>query len=226
MDDGAALLRGICEEPGDDTARLVYADYLDERGEAARAEFIRLQILLHNTSFIRQGGRHSKWPEPWASRIRRADELANQYAREWAGALADQWPHDRFMFEDAYRRGFLERARFASGRFLSDAARVFGEHPVVQVTLSGRGPRRAGPSETGNWFWRRVVEPHERYLPDEVPAVIFDRLDQPAAGYTGAYRANDALSAVLVAYGRELAGLSPLSNSPSIASHTSRPGTG
>ena len=42
-----ALLANVAANPGDDLARLVYADWLEERGgeaEAARAEFIRLQI--------------------------------------------------------------------------------------------------------------------------------------------------------------------------------------
>lgn len=44
--DGAALLAGILAEPGCDTRRLVYADWLEENGEQERAEFIRLQIEM------------------------------------------------------------------------------------------------------------------------------------------------------------------------------------
>ena len=47
MDDEVALLRGILQDPHCDVRRLAYADWLDERGapeDAARAEFIRLQI--------------------------------------------------------------------------------------------------------------------------------------------------------------------------------------
>jgi uncharacterized protein (TIGR02996 family) len=39
-----AFLQAICENPDDDTARLVFADWLDEQGDPERAEFIRLQI--------------------------------------------------------------------------------------------------------------------------------------------------------------------------------------
>src|SRR5438105_1256378 len=45
----AAFLNAIRAAPEDDTARLVYADFLDEQGSpahAARAEFIRVQIEL------------------------------------------------------------------------------------------------------------------------------------------------------------------------------------
>jgi len=49
MDDRAALLRAIVESPDDDAPRLVYADWLDERGESDRAEFIRLQCAIHGS---------------------------------------------------------------------------------------------------------------------------------------------------------------------------------
>ena len=45
--DREAFLRAVCENPADDTPRLVFADWLDEHGDRpddpARAEFIRVQ---------------------------------------------------------------------------------------------------------------------------------------------------------------------------------------
>src|SRR5262245_48941549 len=43
-DDLRALLAAIVADPADDTARLVYADCLQERGNSVRADFIRLQV--------------------------------------------------------------------------------------------------------------------------------------------------------------------------------------
>lgn len=40
-----AFLDAIIENPQDDTLRVVYADYLEENGDGARAEFIRLQCF-------------------------------------------------------------------------------------------------------------------------------------------------------------------------------------
>lgn len=48
MNDLALLHRGVCANPADNTARLVYADALQEAGDDARAEFIRTQIELSN----------------------------------------------------------------------------------------------------------------------------------------------------------------------------------
>jgi uncharacterized protein (TIGR02996 family) len=44
MSDNDVLLRAILDDPDDDAPRLVYADWLEEHGEAERAEFIRVQV--------------------------------------------------------------------------------------------------------------------------------------------------------------------------------------
>lgn len=46
MGDEETLLAGIVAAPEDEAARLVYADWLDDRGQAERAEFIRTQFAL------------------------------------------------------------------------------------------------------------------------------------------------------------------------------------
>src|SRR5262245_14334644 len=49
MSDEAALLRAICDEPGEDTPRLVFADWLSEQGDNVNigwARLIRSQIAL------------------------------------------------------------------------------------------------------------------------------------------------------------------------------------
>jgi uncharacterized protein (TIGR02996 family) len=53
MNDEQSFLAAICSQPADDTVRLVYADWLDERGQAGdreRAEFIRVQCELARLS--------------------------------------------------------------------------------------------------------------------------------------------------------------------------------
>ncbi len=46
MSDEAALIAGIREHPLDDLRRLVYADWLDERGRTEQAEYLRLVAAL------------------------------------------------------------------------------------------------------------------------------------------------------------------------------------
>jgi uncharacterized protein (TIGR02996 family) len=44
ISDGEALYRAVCENPTDDVPRLVYADWLEEAGNARWAAFIREQV--------------------------------------------------------------------------------------------------------------------------------------------------------------------------------------
>jgi uncharacterized protein (TIGR02996 family) len=46
MDLEAALLQAIHDNPGDDTARLVLCDWLEDHGQAERAELLRLHVAL------------------------------------------------------------------------------------------------------------------------------------------------------------------------------------
>ncbi len=55
MNEREALLRAVCENPDEDTPRLVFADWLQENGDEARAEFIRVQIALARGSIAIPG---------------------------------------------------------------------------------------------------------------------------------------------------------------------------
>src|SRR5262245_28245352 len=46
MSEREAFLQAILDAPADDAPRLVYADWLEDRGEAAHAELIRVQCEL------------------------------------------------------------------------------------------------------------------------------------------------------------------------------------
>lgn len=46
MTDEQAFLDALAADPADDTTRLVYADWLDDRGEAAKAEYLRMVVGL------------------------------------------------------------------------------------------------------------------------------------------------------------------------------------
>jgi uncharacterized protein (TIGR02996 family) len=60
MGEEDAFLRGIRAHPGDDALRLVYADWLEERGDL-RGNFLRLQLGLTSLApdhLHRVGGEH------------------------------------------------------------------------------------------------------------------------------------------------------------------------
>ncbi len=117
-----AFIQAIREAPHDDAPRLIYADWLEEHGQADRADFIRVQCRLAQT--------------PGASAERpplreRAEELLRRHWEEWVGPLRDivgPW-RDRYSeswlgetyHPDALRRfvrGFVEELALDAERFL------------------------------------------------------------------------------------------------------------
>lgn len=64
MSDRDALLSAICADPDEDTPRLVFADYVEENGEAAFGAFIRAQVELANTPPWEPFAVRCKWRAP------------------------------------------------------------------------------------------------------------------------------------------------------------------
>ena len=64
MSDRDALTAAICEHPDEDTPRLVFADYLDECGEAAYAAFVRAQVELARTPAWEPFAARCRWQTP------------------------------------------------------------------------------------------------------------------------------------------------------------------
>lgn len=74
-----AFLQAIIDRPDDDTPRLIFADWLDERGrpgDADRAEFIRLQCACGMGDFPSM----------------REMDLLSEHRREWIKPLLDLIP--------------------------------------------------------------------------------------------------------------------------------------
>jgi uncharacterized protein (TIGR02996 family) len=164
-DDGAILLAAVLANETDDTARLVYADWLQENGQEARAEFIRVQVEL-------------AWPEPGSSTrpsitgtvLRMLNPLGRAARREHGGAVArrdalrgrerDLWATPGLMPElkgclghiDAVkgdgppgefvhlyaRRGFYESAHCTVAAWLRHADAILAAHPVTRVRPTSR----------------------------------------------------------------------------------------
>jgi uncharacterized protein (TIGR02996 family) len=122
-----SLLAAVLADPDDDAPRLIYADWLDERGECDRAEFIRVQVALAQMEsewVPRCDHRQGNCPGCKFRRRRRrlrdrevgllrpsggTGGLESMWPRpEWSNGLADllrPWGHGGYSF----RRGFPER---------------------------------------------------------------------------------------------------------------------
>jgi uncharacterized protein (TIGR02996 family) len=121
MDQREAFLQAIVESPADDLPRLVYADWLEEHGEADRAEFIRVQIELAS---LNEG--QPRWAE---LRGREIDLQAKQW-RNWPKELPG-WVRKHAEF----RRGFIAAVSGTVKQFLVDGERIRRLVPLEKLCI-------------------------------------------------------------------------------------------
>lgn len=106
-----AFLQTVFAYPDDGGPRLVYADWLEEQGQCARAELIRLQCL--------EAGE------------RRVRKLLSEHSTAWAGPVA------RHAYSYAFRRGFVEEVTIEAGIFLRHAEELFATAPIQLLRIIG-----------------------------------------------------------------------------------------
>jgi uncharacterized protein (TIGR02996 family) len=113
-----AFLRAIRAAPDDDLPRLVFADYLDETGDPARAEFIRVQCELATLP--------DHDPRRRALEDREHD-LLNEHEPEWCEtepSWAQEWD---------WRRGFIDEISGYGSPLANIEPQFIGYHPVTSV---------------------------------------------------------------------------------------------
>src|SRR5437016_3328785 len=118
-----AFLETIVAEPQDDATRLVFADWLEEQGDADRAGFIRAQVER-----ARLAEDDPRQPEL----ARREGELLARRGAEWLAELPE--PLRR---EAEFRRGFVARVRCTAGEFLDGLAALARSVPLEELALTG-----------------------------------------------------------------------------------------
>lgn len=111
-DEQRALWAAIRAHPNDDTPRLVYADWLEEHGDEARAAFIRAQCALEVLGPDRRKGRKQRVPlEAQLAKLK-------VHQDEWLAPFRTQLAHPRPRTDDdgpidlKLRRGFVDGVQF------------------------------------------------------------------------------------------------------------------
>ncbi len=219
--DGELLLRGVLEEPDEDAPRLVYADWLEEQGQDARAEFIRNDIALSEMigPDHRQGlfaNFSYNWPQ--AARelsIRQAQLFFSDGGAypvhesqniDWNAA----WTKRHVQWDD-WRRGFPAIWRPTIREFMKNAAIFFAEQPIKSVRLTDRVPFTDTFGEAAY-----ATEPDGNRFDHSaccIPLLVARHLGVPAIGGGRWYSFGDrptaeaALDRALVLTGRKMANL-------------------
>src|SRR5215468_8970682 len=114
-----AFLNAIREAPDDDGPRLIYADWVEDHGDPARAELIRGQCRL------------ARLDEGAAER-----GALEKHLRELLAAREKDWLPAELTAIGAraeFRRGFVERLSLDAQTFLQHADALFQAAPLVRL---------------------------------------------------------------------------------------------
>lgn len=183
--EGDAFLRAICTEPADDTARLVYADWLEEQEQVERAEFIRVQVELakrgpgcsDHVCRVREDGSIEKCENCLLRQ--REQKLWGVNVRKWLG-LPESHCSLEFLAASCHQwgRGFPSAITCTAEDWLAHADRLFwsprqnrpwpgGCVPLEKVSLT-TWPEFAG------WEWFPKAGAGRIWVNDRWPGLVFD----------------------------------------------------
>jgi uncharacterized protein (TIGR02996 family) len=127
MSDEGAFLRAICENPDEDTPRLVFADWLDEHDRPERAELIRVQCERARELGARERRTHL---------LKRSMQLIQEFGQGWYNR---DWPDagENAVTGYTFDRGFVDTVSL-SRRELRDAdvIRVIRTRPLLALVRS------------------------------------------------------------------------------------------
>jgi uncharacterized protein (TIGR02996 family) len=188
MGDEGAFLRSVRDDPDDQATRLVFADWLEERGDA-RAEFVRLDTALRKMT----GGESE-----FQKREDRWRELRNTLPREWLAAFGHLFTTEELnAAEGAWHQGIP----FPEGGELLE---FFPEdthstsHEVSMRIVRGK----AASVRDGLEFWLRTLHGEmwgPRVIPDSGWPVCI-ALTEPSWRKATASRLSDLLTPPLPLY--------------------------
>jgi uncharacterized protein (TIGR02996 family) len=128
--DKSGFWKAICANPDDDTPRLVFADFLEERGETARAEFIRAQCEAER---LEHDDPHRVELEA------RAAALLQEHRAAWLEELPKWAASEKVVF----RRGFPAALRTSGNKVMRNASALARRTVVNDLFLQSLSLRDA-----------------------------------------------------------------------------------
>lgn len=160
MTDREALLSAVIATPKDDLPRLVFADWLEENGEAERAEFIRVQCQISEGKegrVITTQKEHSRINGLYA-RSAQLRYLPNGNTRtDWTSGIdvtgAGHW-----------KRGFIHNLTAPLSWLIEHGPVICREHPVESVGVTDKRPDESREGDA--WWYPEDDEFPECSIPD------------------------------------------------------------
>ncbi len=194
------FLAAIRQDPDNDDLRLVYADWLEDHDDLARAEFIRVQLAL-----AREGCEHLHpfGDCPGCTLRRREEELLSSHGTEWLAAvlpgfglrLSNDWMSSvperlACQRQAAFRRGLVSVLFLQMPDFLLNGADYVKRlATLVRVQLIDRWPGIVDHHAGYCWSGKEADAESYHFLPldlaDRLPAAAegsFSLLSYPTEG--------------------------------------------
>ena len=154
MSDGDALLAALMAFPDEDTPRLIYADWLEESGDALMAQFIRIQIEMANKGFdpVLVEVIPSLWPiiskriedELPVRKTEQTDQTRgiNYWIKlqPWRATAGRDIVHPKVILA----RGFIDSVVCSATDWTEVAEAILARHPVRKVKLTTQPQLRFG----------------------------------------------------------------------------------
>lgn len=131
-DDERALLSAVEANPADDLPRLVYADWLDERGFGVRAEFVRLQCEIAKKETLPRAIQN-RYVGLW----KRQQELLDHHLPELLGPSREAL----VAFDVRLERGFPVGFTLDVADFIDHGPALASLRPRPRVEVSNVGSR-------------------------------------------------------------------------------------
>jgi uncharacterized protein (TIGR02996 family) len=201
MSDEAAFLRAIQANPNDATAKLVYADWLDEHGQPERAEYVRRLVAEKRTYpplYL-----HGAWLDLFQNRVPLWDPvtlLALGRLDGWLAAFAKCSQHASDIVYDFRANLFPRRGSMQSmadewfgshlqpvrleqlGDWQADLRRILHTDLLVELGKVTGGPAIPGAPNAGNNRLVLQVEDGRNWIIDSVEETILAVI-RPTAGW-------------------------------------------
>lgn len=167
MNDPAAFIAAIIANPADDLPRLIFADWLDERGDP-RGEFIRVQCELAKVKCSRSQGNDfpgrctdTSWCRYCPRRgpmICAAMDLLATYRLLWTRDIPGPPPHVRAGHWTTFTRGFISSIFCTAENWLRHGDEIVKATPLERVTLTTMD--WPGRPDSEWWFTNGHLQAH------------------------------------------------------------------
>jgi uncharacterized protein (TIGR02996 family) len=218
MNEHEAFIRAILADPADDTPRLIFADWLTERGSPF-GDYLASAMKMdrHSDCPVLMKDRAAGRPRPMRCGLCdycTARQRCESCGYPWvSAAIPADVPYSYILDPglDLYlppshgslhfviRRGFIESVALPCADFLRHAEALFRAQPITRVTLSDRDAGGAYHDGAGIAFVRR--QPSDtRDSPDTLPDVLFDRLVSPESANFVSLHVGDSVGWIELKY--------------------------